>query len=197
MATQLADLDDIIKRSESGDPQMFEALMLEHYNTVNRLTHAILRDAAEAEDAAQETFIKAATRLDQYQPGTSIRNWLVKIAVNLCRDKLRRAKVRQRLLDTFKYLTWQSARSASDPEDAVELSDRQNTILLAVNALCEKHRLPVLLRYVHGMSVAEISQIMDVNQGTVHSRLHYAHLKLRETLVGIAPDAFGKNREDG
>jgi len=193
----MTDLDDLIRRSNSGDPQMFEALMLEHYNPVNRLTHAILHDAAEAEDAAQETFIKAATSLDQYQPGTNLRNWLVKIAVNICRDKLRRSKVRQRLMESIQFLSLQGARSVPGPEDLAELSDRQNAIRSAVNRLGEKQRLPVLLRYIQGMSVAEISQILDINQGTVHSRLHYAAQKLREELTGSATDAFGRNREDG
>jgi RNA polymerase sigma-70 factor (ECF subfamily) len=184
----MASIDEIIRQSAPGDPRLFEALMVGHYNTIYRLTNAVLLDSDEADDAAQETFIQAAAHIADYQPGTNIKSWLAKIAVNLCRDKLRRRKTRQRLLNALKLLSWQGRHTTPSPEDAVIGSERKRIIHSVIDSLDEKHRLPIILRYMQGMPVTEIAEVLEINVGTVHSRLHYAHRKLRERLAKITQD---------
>lgn len=188
MVTRMANIDEMIRQSAPGDPQLFEALMVGHYNTIYRLTNAVLQDSDEADDAAQETFIQAAAHITDYQPGTNIKSWLTKIAVNLCRDKLRRNKTRQRLLNALKLLSWQGRHTSPSPEEAVIYGERRRTIRLVIDSLDEKHRLPIILRYMQGMSIAEIADVLEINEGTVHSRLHYAHHKLRERLANVVQD---------
>lgn len=188
MVTHMASIDEIIRQSAPGDPRLFEALMVGHYNTIYRLTNAVLLDSDEADDAAQETFIQAAAHIADYQPGTNIKSWLAKIAVNLCRDKLRRRKTRQRLLNALKLLSWQGRHTTPSPEDAVIGSERKRIIHSVIDSLDEKHRLPIILRYMQGMPVTEIAEVLEINVGTVHSRLHYAHRKLRERLAKITQD---------
>ncbi|MRR28960.1 hypothetical protein EG834_01185, partial [bacterium] len=73
---------------------------------------------------------------------------------------------------------------------------RQRTLQRSIAALDEKHRLPILLRYVHCMSIQEISQALRLSEGTIHSRLHYAHLKLRNQLSGFDQE-FTPQQEEG
>jgi RNA polymerase sigma-70 factor (ECF subfamily) len=158
-----------------------EALVHTHYDAIYRLALSILADADEAEDAVQETFIAADRALDQYRGQSSIKTWLFAIAINQCRQMLRRRKRRQTLADA-----WQAARlllpRPSLPEDAVSKTETAVVLRQAVAELKEKHRLPIILRYAHNMTAPEIAQILQISEGTVHSRLHYARRELRHKL---------------
>ena len=192
----MPNLDETIRKSSPGDPLIYEALMVEYFNFIFRLTNSILLEPCEADDATQETFIQATTHLADYQAGTNIKSWLAKIAINICRDKLRRLRTRNRLVELLKVITWQAVQASPTPEETTMRNERQQAIKNGVEALDEKHRLPILLRYVHGMPVAEIAQVLQLSEGTVHSRLHYAHLKLRDRLKGF--DLESSNRiEEG
>ncbi len=198
----MADLDDLIRqvsRSErdSLEPRICEALMLAHYDFVYRLASSFLYDPCEADDAAQETFLQAALHISQYQAGTNLKSWLAKIAINVCRGKYRRQKALRRLEEVLKRVTLQINASLPTPEDTFIQTERRRVIMRAVDSLDEKHRIPVLLRYMHGLSVPEIAQILDENEGTIHSRLHYAHRKLRdrlEVLVEVPPEVHPEQK---
>jgi RNA polymerase sigma-70 factor (ECF subfamily) len=138
-------------------------------------------DPDEREDAAQEVFIRAALHIDHYQAGTSIKSWLAQITINLCRDRYRRARVRRRLLEVLKALSLHAGPSSPNPEEALIRSENQRRLKRAVDDLDDKHRQPVLLRYQQGMSVPEIAHALGLSEGTVYSRLHYAHRKLRQS----------------
>jgi RNA polymerase sigma factor (sigma-70 family) len=196
MMTRMARIDETIRQSTPGDPLLYEALMVDYYNFIHRLTYSILGDACEADDAAQESFIKAVAHLRDYQFGTNIKSWLAKIAINICRDKLRTLKARKRLHDVLKLLSWQTTQGSPTPEETVIRDERKKIIQSEIERLDEKHRLPVLLRYGQGMSIAEIAETLDINEGTVHSRLHYAHLKLRDRLNGMKREQDCLAKED-
>ena len=191
----MARLEEIIRQSTPGDPLLYEALMVDYYNFIYRLTNSILGDPCEAEDVAQETFIKAATHLEDYQFGTHIKSWLAKIAINICRDKLRRIKTRKRLQDALKFLSWQTTQGLPTPEETVIGRERHEIIQSVIEGLDEKHRIPILLRYGQGMAISEIAEVLDVTEGTIHSRLHYAHLKLRGRLNGVEQELVGLPKE--
>lgn len=189
----MADIEDLIRQASvdaprSLEPHVCEALMLAYYDFVYRLAAAMLGDADDAEDAAQETFIQAGLHIDQYQAGTNLKSWIARIAVNVCRGRFRRQKARQRLTEVLKRMTLQMHAALPSPEETALVSERQRMLRQAVDALDEKHRIPILLRYVQGLSVAEIAQILDEKEGTIHSRLHYAHQKLRGQLGGALDD---------
>jgi len=186
MAAQMANLDDLIRQSSPGDQNLFEALMVNYYNYIYRLTNSILGDPCEADDAAQETFIRATTHLRDYQVGTNIKSWLTKIAVNLCRDRLRKMKTWKGMQDVLRILSLQTIQKSPTPEEMVIHNEGQSLIHSVIAALDEKHRLPILLRYGQGMSISEIAQVLEVSEGTIHSRLHYAHQKLRDRLKAIS-----------
>jgi RNA polymerase sigma-70 factor (ECF subfamily) len=191
----MASLEDIIPKSAPGDPRVYECLMVEYFPFIYRLSISILGDANEADDAAQETFIRAGTHLDTFQTGTHLKSWLARIAINACRDQLRRSKVRTRLVDRLKIGSRQAGQSAPSTEEVVLRNERQRILHQSIAALDEKHRLPILLRYVHGMSIQEISQVLQLSEGTVHSRIHYAHLKLRHSLTGFDQEIAPQQEE--
>ncbi len=190
MTTRMADIEELIRQAacQPIHPRVCEALMLAYYDFVYHLANSFLGDPDEAEDAAQETFLQAALHIDQYQSGTNLKSWLARITLNHCRARYRRQKMRQRLENVLKIVTLQLNPSLPTPEDALVWNERQRSLKQAVDSLDEKHRLPVLLRYVHGLSVPEIAQALDEKEGTIYSRLHYANRKLRDQLGDLAAE---------
>jgi RNA polymerase sigma-70 factor, ECF subfamily len=158
-----------------------------YYAAVARLALSILDDGRapdasdQAEDAAQETFIAAARSLSDYRGSASPKTWLFAIAINVCRTRLRRRKARAVLAQTVGGLV-RLFGTVETPEQRVERSERDRELWSAVDALEEKHRLVILLRYVHELSAGEIAQVLETNEGTVHSRLHYARQQLAQDL---------------
>jgi RNA polymerase sigma-70 factor (ECF subfamily) len=165
----------------TGEVLSIEHLVSEHYPYIRRLALSILNDPHEADDAAQDTFIAANRALSDFRAEAQVKTWLSTIAINVCRGHMRKHKVRFALQMTLNALHIQNTASVSIEAVAADReTDRQ--LWLAVDSLDEKHRLPVLLRYMHEMSVPEIAAVLDVNEGTVHSRLHYARHTLQTRL---------------
>jgi RNA polymerase sigma-70 factor (ECF subfamily) len=179
MTGMAIDAPDRLRGQELGAD--IEALVYTHYDAVFRLALSILSDADEAEDAVQETFIAADRALAQYRGQSSLKTWLFAIAINQCRQMLRKRKRRQALTDA-----WQTARLLLPRPDLPEetMTHMETAVLLrdAVAELKEKHRLPVILRYAHNMTAPEIAHILQISEGTVHSRLHYARRELKHKM---------------
>ena len=191
----MADLDELIRQVSQSEqaylePRVCEALILTYYDFVFCLANSFLCDSSEADDAAQEAFIQAVSHISQYQAGTNLKSWLAKITINVCRGKYRRQKGRWRLENVLKQVMLQMNPSAPTPEDTFIETERRQVFIRAIDTLDEKHRLPVILRYRYDLSVPEIARILDENEGTIHSRLHYAHRKLRDRLKDMAEDLF-------
>lgn len=166
---------------EQTAPADVETLVYAYYDAVYHLALSILNDAGAAEDATQETFISAADALPTFRGEARLKTWILAIAVNECRDVLRRRRRRQRLRSAVQKVQWLWSQPASPEEEAVRNED-QDRLYRAVAALPQKHRLPILLRYVHNLSGPQIARILDVSEGTVYSRLHYARRQLRRLM---------------
>ena len=180
---QLVIEPDRLLRQGQVDRQLLAQSLLDHYFApVHRLALSILADEAEADDVAQETFITALRRLARYDPQTNLKAWLSTIAVNLSRDRLRRRKARQRWSDLWHGAQRHPGERARDVEDGQLARAATAALWSAVNALDEKHRLPVILRYANGYAVREIAAVLQVPEGTIHSRLHHACRKLAVAL---------------
>lgn len=163
-----------------------ERLIREFYPYIQRLALSVLDDQHEADDVAQETFIAAHRSLAGFRYESNPKTWLTAIAVNACRGRLRKRKVRMALTNTLQSLHL-LRRSFLTPEQAAIQSEVDQCIWQAVDTLDEKHRIPVILRYVHELNVLEIARILHLSQGTVHSRLHYARQKLHAQLGHLNP----------
>ncbi|MCP5100401.1 MAG: RNA polymerase sigma factor, partial [Chloroflexi bacterium] len=158
-----------------------DQLVRQYYPYIARLVQSIIHDPAEAEDIAQETFIAAMLNIDNQTSTINYKAWLSKIAVNKARDLLRRRKVRHKWQQF-----WQAARRQQTdgrlPEELALQNEITQQLWLTVETLNENHRLPIILRYGHNLSIREIASLLDLKEGTVHSRLHNAQKKLAHML---------------
>jgi RNA polymerase sigma-70 factor (ECF subfamily) len=184
----------LLERCRAGDALAVEALINAHQDRVYRLALSILEDPAEADEAAQETFLAVLRSLDSFRGEAAFTTWLYAIVVNVCRMRRRRGRTWQRLQQTLA-----AALRLSDPppapEAAVIQGEAQAALWRAVQKLGEKQRVPIILRYYHGCSVAEIAQVLELNEGTVHSRLSIARDRLRAALTRPAAPAWVTDRE--
>ena len=179
------DIEQLLKQASPADPRVSQIMVAQYYDSIYRLALSILNDPDDADDATQTTFIHAYQSLSRYTPGASFRSWLFTIAINASRDLLRRRRTRQTLQGVIESI-FHLGNYPPSPEEVALQNEHRRELWQAVQSLDEKHRLPVLLRYVHDLPVREIASILNIREGTVHSRLHYAARKLQARLAGLA-----------
>lgn len=172
----------LIAECIAGNEAAIEMLVRQYETSVFRLALSIVGDPAEASEITQETFIAALRSLPGYQEKKSFQAWLYTIALNHSRSHLRKHKILERLRTTLTALFQVERQKEVSPEEAVMQSEKEAQIWRSLSQLDERHRIVVVLRYFHELSVAEISEILSVNEGTIHSRLHSAREKLRSAL---------------
>jgi len=172
----------LITLCRAGDEAAIESLVSTHQRSVYRLALSILEDPQEAEEAAQDTLIAALAALDTYRGDSAFTTWLHTITVNVCYSRLRKRRTLERLKNTLQSIFRTSGERLPHPEQTLIQNESETAIWNAVHKLGDKHRLPILLRYYHDYSVTEISQILGINEGTVHSRLSIARERLRSIL---------------
>lgn len=153
-----------------------------HQQSVYRLALSVLDDPAEAEEATQDALVSAINALNTYRGDSAFTTWLYAITLNTCRSRLRKHKSRDRLMETLRSLFRVRGELAPHPEEAAIRSEADAAVARAVGSLDEKHRLTVVLRYYNEFSIAEIAQLLDISEGTVHSRLFTARERLRVML---------------
>ena len=163
------------KRTPEERGQTLERLMEEYGDRVMRTCLLFLQDRLLAEDASQETFIRAWRALDQLREGATEKAWLMKIAVNVCKSMLRSRS--RRIPD---------AKAAADEMPEPGAPDRypDHTVFDAVSALPVRYRSPVILCYYQGLSAGEIAGILHLPGATVRTRLARARALLRDELEG-------------
>jgi RNA polymerase sigma-70 factor, ECF subfamily len=176
----------LISQCMAGDPDAIEMLVRQYETGVFRLALSIVDDAAEANEITQETFISALRSLSRYQEKKSFKAWLYTIALNHSRSYLRKQKSLVRLRNILTSIFQIETQKQVLPEDAVILNEKEAVLWKSLNHLDEKFRTAIVLRYFHELSIAEISEILSVNEGTIHSRLFSAREKLRDALQALA-----------
>lgn len=172
----------LLSLCQQGDALAIERLVNEYQPAIYRLAYSILEDGPEAEEAAQDVFVAALKALGSYRGEASLTTWLYAITVNVCRDRLHARRTRERLAHALHALAHLGKRHHASAEDETIRGEGETAVREAVNALGEKHRLPVILRYYHGCPVEEIAEILGINEGTVCSRLSTARDQLRARL---------------
>ena len=176
----------LINECIAGNENAIEMFVRLHETNVFRFALSIVGDQAEANEITQETFLSALRSLRTYQEKNSLKAWLYMIALNHSRNHLRKQKVLERLkaAATILFQTEASRRQPS-PEDAMIQDEKEAAVWSELNKLDERHRIVMVLRYFHELSISEISEILDVNEGTIHSRLHTARERLKSRLEDI------------
>jgi len=177
-----AHLSRLIAECIAGNEDAIEMLVREDETDVLRLALSILGDPAEANEVTQETFLSALRALPSYQEKKTLKAWLYTIALNHSRSHLRKRKIIERLRSTLTNIFRVEAEKQDSPEESAIQNEKEAALWRSLNQLDERHRVVVVLRYFHELSIAEISDILSVNEGTIHSRLHSAREKLRDAL---------------
>ena len=172
----------LIAECIAGNEDAIEAFVRQYEQDVFRLALSIVNDATEAHEITQETFIAALKSLHAYQEKKSLRAWLYKIGLNLSRSHLRKRRLVKRLRNTLTNIFQVDVQKQSSPEEVVIQNEKETLIWGALNKLDDRHRMVVVLRYFHELPIAEISEILSINEGTTHSRLHTARQRLKHTL---------------
>lgn len=182
-----ARLDErLLLKARAGDLPSFNALVTRHERAVFALCYRMLRDAAAAEDATQDTFLKAWTSLGSFRGGL-VRPWLLRIASNRCLDILRaRGRRPASSLDAEPVETeplWTTASGSGEhPESFAARRELSARLERALASLPEDQRLVIILSDIHGHAYDEIAAITGVAVGTVKSRISRARARLREEL---------------
>jgi RNA polymerase sigma-70 factor (ECF subfamily) len=171
----------LIERCRAGDSSAVETLVRACQPAVFRLALSILDDAAEADEAAQDALVAALNALGGYRGEAAFTTWLYRITINVCRGRLRRGRARERLRAALANVL-RLGGGLPEPEEAAAQREKAAALWQAVQMLDEKHRLPLVLFYYHDLPALEIAQILALNEGTVHSRLHTARQRLRAEL---------------
>jgi len=168
----------LIKQAQMGDRWAFSELVRRHRTGVVNVVYRMCGDAALAEDAAQECFIRAWQHLHSYRPQSAFRNWLYRIATNCAISELRRSKP---VVDVDDLPLPDDRRG---PEAGAEQRERAAAVQAAILALPPAGRSTLILREYEGLSYRDIAETLDIPIGTVMSRLNYARRRLRDALAG-------------
>ena len=172
-------IEDCIK----GDETAIARFVQEHQLGVFRLALSILSDPGEANEATQDTFILALKAMSTYREQSKLRSWLFTIALNTSRSRLRKRNALKLLHHKLATLFRVQEQRAPTPEEIIVAQEKDAALWRALERLGEKHRAPIVLRYYHDFSIAEIAAILNIKEGTVHSRLSIARERLRSELA--------------
>jgi RNA polymerase sigma-70 factor (ECF subfamily) len=182
----------LVDRARRGDAAAFETLVRRHDRAVLGLALRLTRSREEARDVYQETFLRAFQALPVFRQESAFRTWLLRIAANLCLDRLRRADAPPPepvaggvrgdgpgdRPDTG---------PDGDPERAAAGAEIRRRVAAALGALAPRERLVFELRHAQGERLAEVARVLGTTEETARNCLYRAHLRLREALADLAP----------
>lgn len=169
---------ELVASAQNGDRNAFSELVRVHAQGVLNVIYRMCGDVQLAEDAAQETFIRAWQNISSYRPQTLLRNWLYRIALNAGTDMLR--KERRILPDDIEDL--HLTDGSPGLESLVSQQERMTLVQKAILSLPDASRAVLVLREYEGLTYQEISSTLDIPVGTVMSRLNYARNLLKARL---------------
>ena len=179
--------DRLVELACAKNLNAFEALMRRHNRRLFRVTRGVLRQNEAAEDAVQETYLRAFTRLDSYRPTGKFGAWLTRVALNEALMMRRRVRGDTVSLDEIgNDAALPTEPGASEPptaEQFVEAAYARALLEHAIDALPENFRMVFVLRVVQGLDVRETAECLELNPTTVRTRLFRAQRQLREDLV--------------
>ena len=174
----------LIANSQNGDKEAFTELVSLYQERVYNLAYQIVHNHADAEDIAQETFIRLYRKIHKFRGGSTFFTWLYRITVNAAKNFLRAKPVNHvPFEDTV--INPNLLAEGNNPSTETISKETDRTIAKAIDMLPFEQRTAVILHDIEGVSHKEISEIMHCSEGTVWSRLFYARKKLRVELSNL------------
>jgi len=187
----------LIEQYRNGDSEAMERLVLKYQNRIYNVILKICADPDDAAELTQETFVKVIENLDKFEGRSGFYTWTFRIAVNLTLNYCQRnSKLAFRSLDAeqqqqddsqVKQVLKDFLSDDSSPDPAAEVQSKEMYRIAArtLMGLDEAHRAVIVLRDIEGMSYARIAEVLDIELGTVRSRLSRARSKMRDILEAI------------
>ncbi|MGB2928870.1 MAG: sigma-70 family RNA polymerase sigma factor [Desulfobacterales bacterium] len=182
----------LVRAIQAGDMAAFDHLVLKHKDKLFNMVYWLLGDYQEANDCAQEIFIKVFKAIKKFRFESAFSTWLYRIAINTCKNKLKssmyRWKKRTVSLENPESSeqgnrSYEIQNGSPSPENKLEKKEKIMLIQKAVNALPQEQNRVIVLRDIQGLSYQEIADITGLNLGTVKSRLARARMALRKNLA--------------
>jgi RNA polymerase sigma-70 factor (ECF subfamily) len=178
---------EVIARVTHGEKELYEILMRRYNQTLFRAVRSYLDRQEDVEDAMQETYLKAYSKLDQFKGEAAFSTWLVRIGINESLQRLRRSRTMRIHSDPevrMEQLQQLSDNGQMNPEQRTIQGEDRRLMEQAIGKLPETYRAVYMLREVEGMSVAEVSHCLDISEANVKVRLHRAKSMLKESIWG-------------
>ena len=170
---------ELVERARRGDERAYQEIVHAYQGIAFRTAYLVARNAADAEDAAQEAFVKAYRALGRFRRGAPFRPWLLQIVANEARNRRRSAGRREALV--LRAATSEpSGEAAPSPETALLATEQRQELLAAMETLPQDQRDTIACRYFLDLSEEETAQVLGVRRGTVKSRTARALERLRE-----------------
>ena len=190
----------LVQRVQRGDKAAFDVLVLRYQHKVLKLIMRYIRDAAEADDVAQEAFMKAYRALPAFRGDSAFYTWLYRIAINTAKNSLVSSKRRPLtydldLQDPEQYDLQARLLESETPEGLLLTEEIRRTVDAAMEALPEDLRTAIMLRELDGLSYEEIAATMDCPVGTVRSRIFRAREAIDKRLRPIFAGGLGRPDE--
>ena len=185
---------EFIEKLQAGDAEAFDTLVVRYSGDIYAVLFNITQDAEEAADLTQETFLSALKAIKKFRGEADLKTWLVRIAINQSRNRFhwwkRRFRSKTVSLDApvgenETALSETISSSFADPEETVLRRERENNLIRALSDLPEIFREAVVLCDIEGLSYEEIAQALEINMGTVKSRIARGREELRRKLNDI------------
>jgi RNA polymerase sigma-70 factor (ECF subfamily) len=174
----------LIARFQDGDLSAFNELVLTYQDRIYNLCRHMLANSHDAEDAAQDAFLKAYQGLHKFQPNASFYTWVYRIAVNTCIDYRRKPFFESlfRRSSEGEEVMLDLPSSGPSPERILEAKERDRALWQGLSRLSPKLRAAIVLKEVESLSYEEISDVLDISLGTVKSRISRAREELTALL---------------
>ncbi len=188
MAEQLID-GGVIEACQQGDREAFRQLFEAYKDKVFSIAVYSVGDRAVADDVTQQVFLKLFSAIRQFRGDSEFTTWLYRLVVNACIDERRRHR---RLLPWGETVTMSNSADSKPQEKQYARLEVAEAVRAAIGELKPKFRLPILLKYIEGLSYEEIASVMGCSKGTVASRLNRGHSQLAKRLSHLNnPEVWG------
>ena len=182
---------DLIRQVRNGNVEAFEHFVRRYQRRLTRVAYRFLRDAAEADCAAQESFLRAYQNLGDFREGSTFETWLTRICINWCKDRLKR---RRRVVFFHEAPVRETDEEAEPPEERAPAGDPsperramgreiRERLGVALESLSPRQRAVFALKHFEEMSIPEIAASTGLDEGTIKSHLFRAARKIRERLA--------------
>jgi RNA polymerase sigma-70 factor, ECF subfamily len=166
----------ILQRARAGDSAAVDVIVAAHYRRILRTTLHLLGGSEDAEDAAQEVFLRLFRYQHRFDPKRSLAPWLYRMAVNVCHD-FRRARAKGNAIPVQAV---NPERGDSRPDAGLLASERRHIVEMALETLTEKERAAIVLRDIEDLSTKEVARILGTRQTTVRSQISTGRVKIKK-----------------